>query len=435
MRRVCAVKHGILKDLMMRYNGPKMNKLLTTKRIASLLFLLFVLFDANVLQAQSADQTVKHLVEMGFENVGWTEDEQERVYVLQNSAYRQQGVGVAKAVDLIQKEGLPESKRCRIVLLNNNVPQISLSYNPVVGDTIPEATRQDWDVSYELGSTWKQARKVVKSNRSLFKVDVVVYPWLMFQNYKLSKMYDYVFQLSPAIEVSMWKGMKLTAQVVVPVSNDFYGRRYSQVRPGFLTLSQDVRLPYNIFLKGIVGFYEGGRSGAELRAKYIFPDEHFWLTGRLGVTRKGYWDHWAYYHGKKWTTDFHLGVHYYWPRFNTEVMLKGERFLMEEYGTQFEMYRHFRYASIGFYAMKVFGKDDAANNGFNGGFAFRIALPPYKYKRKGYMPRLVAGEFGFRYNSGNEKQYGSFYRSSPDDNFLVENAYNPYFIKSELLNY
>ena len=119
----------------MRYNGPKMNKLLTTKGIASLLFLLFVLFDMTVLRAQSADQTVKHLVEMGFENVGWTEDEQERVYVLQNSAYRQQGVGVAKAVDLIQKEGLPESKRCRIVLLNNNVPQISLSYNPVVGDT------------------------------------------------------------------------------------------------------------------------------------------------------------------------------------------------------------------------------------------------------------------------------------------------------------
>ena len=233
----------------------------------------------------------------------------------------------------------------------------------------------------------------------------------------------------------MWKGMKLTAQVVVPIQNDYYGRPYSQIRPGFLTLSQSVRLPYNIFLRGIVGFYEGGRSGAELRAKYILPDEHFWLTGRLGVTRKGYWDHWAYYHGTKWRTDFHVGLHYYWPKFNTEFMVKGERFLLGEYGSQFEMYRHFRYASIGFYALKVFGKDDAAHNGFNAGFAFRVAIPPYKYKRKGYMPRLVAGEFGFRYNSGNEKQYGNFYRSSPDDNFLVENAYNPYFIKNELLNF
>ena len=412
-----------------------MSKLLRFKWIVRLSFVAFALATVGSAWAQSGEETVKHLVEMGFENVGWTEDEHERVYVLQNSAYRQQGVGVGKAVDLIQREGLAPMKKCRIVLLDNNVPQISLSYSPMVGDSVPQVSRQDWDVSYELGDTWKQARRVVKSNSSLFKVDVVVYPWLMFQNYKLSKMYDYVFQLSPAIEVSMWKGMKLTAQVVVPIQNDYYGRPYSQIRPGFLTLSQSVRLPYNIFLRGIVGFYEGGRSGAELRAKYILPDEHFWLTGRLGVTRKGYWDHWAYYHGTKWRTDFHVGLHYYWPKFNTEFMVKGERFLLGEYGSQFEMYRHFRYASIGFYALKVFGKDDAAHNGFNAGFAFRVAIPPYKYKRKGYMPRLVAGEFGFRYNSGNEKQYGNFYRSSPDDNFLVENAYNPYFIKSELLNF
>ncbi len=412
-----------------------MSKLLRFKWIVRLSFVVLALATAGSAWAQSGEETVRHLVEMGFENVGWTEDEHERVYVLQNSAYRQQGVGVGKAVDLIQREGLAPMKKCRIVLLDNNVPQISLSYNPIVGDSVPQVSRQDWDVSYELGDTWKQARRVVKSNSSLFKVDVVVYPWLMFQNYKLSKMYDYVFQLSPAIEVSMWKGMKLTAQVVVPIQNDYYGRPYSQIRPGFLTLSQSVRLPYNIFLRGIVGFYEGGRSGAELRAKYILPDEHFWLTGRLGVTRKGYWDHWAYYHGTKWRTDFHVGLHYYWPKFNTEFMVKGERFLLGEYGSQFEMYRHFRYASIGFYALKVFGKDDAAHNGFNAGFAFRVAIPPYKYKRKGYMPRLVAGEFGFRYNSGNEKQYGNFYRSSPDDNFLVENAYNPYFIKNELLNF
>ena len=40
------------------------------------------------------------LVEMGFENVGWTEDGKERVYVLQNSAYRLNGVGIGKAVDI-----------------------------------------------------------------------------------------------------------------------------------------------------------------------------------------------------------------------------------------------------------------------------------------------------------------------------------------------
>ena len=40
------------------------------------------------------------------------------------------------------------------------------------------------------------------------------------------------------------------------------------------------------------------------------------------------------------------------------------------------MIRHFRYCSIGFYAMK------AEHAKANGGFRFQVALPPYKYKGK-----------------------------------------------------
>ena len=315
------------------------------------------------------------------------------------------------------------------------MPQISLYYNPVAEvDSVTVAERKDWQVSYDLGRSWKKIRKVAKVNSSLFKVDVVVYPRLMFQNYKLSRVYDIVLNASPAIEVSLWKGMKFTGQVIFPIVND-YGRRYEQIRPGFVTLSQTVRLPHRVFLTGTVGFFEDFRSGVDLQAKYIFKDEHFWLNARLGYTRKGYWENWSYYHGAKWTLNGYVGANYFWSRFNTQFSLKGERYLLEEYGMSAEMIRHFRYASIGFYVMKVFGKDDAANNGLNGGFTFQIALPPYKYKRKGYIPRVVGGDIGIRYNAGNEKQYGDWYRSNPDDNYLRDNSFNPYFIKSELLNF
>ena len=85
--------------------------------------------------AQTGEQTVDALVEMGFENVGWMEDGEERVYVLQNTAYRLQGVGIGKAVDVIQEMGLPEDKPCRIIVLDNNVPQISLYYLSVMTST------------------------------------------------------------------------------------------------------------------------------------------------------------------------------------------------------------------------------------------------------------------------------------------------------------
>ena len=72
-------------------------KCLTTKTLAAVaVFFLYSLMAVKGV-AQTGGQTVDALVEMGFENVGWTEDADERVYVLQNSAYRLQGVGIGKA--------------------------------------------------------------------------------------------------------------------------------------------------------------------------------------------------------------------------------------------------------------------------------------------------------------------------------------------------
>ena len=72
---------------------------------------LFILFDSFKGILSNGGKYCKCLVEMGFENVGWTEDDNERVYVLQNSAYRLQGVGISKAVDVIQKIGLTGTKK------------------------------------------------------------------------------------------------------------------------------------------------------------------------------------------------------------------------------------------------------------------------------------------------------------------------------------
>lgn len=90
----------------MRYKNSNIRKCLNTKTIAQCAtFFLYCLLPLKGI-CQTGESTVDALVKMGFENVGWTEDGNERVYVLQNSAYRLQGVGIGKAVDVIQKMGL-----------------------------------------------------------------------------------------------------------------------------------------------------------------------------------------------------------------------------------------------------------------------------------------------------------------------------------------
>ena len=84
--------------------------------------------------------------------------------------------------------------------------------------------------------------------------------------------------------------------------------------------------------------------------------------------------------------------------FLAEFSLKAQQYLLGERGVRFDMVRHFKYASVGFYAMKA----KEANS--NGGFLFQVALPPYKQKRHKYIPRVSTSmNMGIMYNAGNER--------------------------------
>lgn len=147
---------------------------------------VFLFLSSVSVQAQEKNDLtfspVDQLVKMGFENVSCTENDSERVYVIENAAFRLSGVGISKAVDCIQRIGLPTGKNCRIIVLDNNVPQISLFYHrnnqlhTFRQDSLPVPAREGWETSYDLGDSWKQAKNSPRRNSSLFKVDIVVYP-------------------------------------------------------------------------------------------------------------------------------------------------------------------------------------------------------------------------------------------------------------------
>ena len=126
------------------------------------------------------------------------------------------------------------------------MPQISLYYQPSFKDSTVNISRQDWEVSYNLGNSWN-------------KVDITIYPELSLKNLVITQIYQVLFNLSPAIEVSFWKGMKFTAQMVIPVYNDGYASRYDKLHPGFLELSQTVRLPYNFWATLAIGSFNNSR--------------------------------------------------------------------------------------------------------------------------------------------------------------------------------
>lgn len=394
---------------------------------------MFCILSATIVWGQSSgDAATDELVKMGFEDVRWTETENERIYTVENVAYRLNGVGITKALEVIQKHGLPEGKTCRLIVTKLNIPQISLTSTPkaIQADSTQVTSREDWNVSYELGDSWKEVKKEKKKNSSLFKVDILVYPQLSFKNLIITQIYQVLFDLSPTIEVSLWEGMKLSGQLRVPVYNDGYGYLEDKVHPGHITLSQRFRLPYNIFGKATLGYYNMDRYGFDLQFMRPFKDERFSLEARVGYTGIGYWEGFHLHYDKTMDFTWSFGGSFYWPKYNTQFTLKAHQFLLGEKGVRFDMIRHFRYASVGFYAMKA----EHANS--NGGFRFQVALPPYKQKRHKYIPRISTSKnMGIVYNAGNERNYYKEYTAEVSDNIMENNSFNPFFIKSELFNY
>lgn len=413
------------------------NKFLGTKPsnrywIFLMTFILSLASTGRVLGQTGGEYTTEELVSLGFENVRWTENDTERIYTIENNVYKANGVGIAKAIEVIQRTGLPMDKTCKVIVTNLDVPELSLTYQPNGNDTTTVGVSEGWQTSYDIDG-WNEVKKVKLKNSSRFKVDIVVYPQLSFKNLIITQIYQALFTLNPAIEVSLWQGMKLTGQVIIPVYNDGYGYLNDKVKPGFITLSQNFRLPYNIKGKATIGYFSADRYGGDLMLFYPLKwDQRFSLEGRAGLTGIGYWDGFHLHYDPDISVTWSLGGNFYWPRYNTQFSLKGEQYLMGEKGVKFEMVRHFRYASVGFYAQK--GQDAKSN----GGFRFQILLPPYKYKRfkNKYIPRVnTSSQMGIVYNAGNEQYYYRQYRSAADENIMNNNKFNPYFIKSELSNY
>ena len=382
-------------------------------------FLLFL--SAPFLNAQDmeeVDSIALKLVQAGYVNVRFVSVEGCLIYTIQNDRYKLQGDGIADALRIIG-ENNRDSLVCKVIATHYDVPQLTVSYDP-------ETDR--WTTTSRLDISWDLVRRQKKMNSSFGKVDIAVYPQLSLMNLIITQVYQSLFQLSPAVEVSLWPGMKFSYQIKIPVWNDGYGYYEGKVHPGQITLSQRFRIPFNlnIFGKFTVGTFSNSRYGACLELKYIFPNERFSVETQMGMLGLCYWDGFIFNYDKDLEFRWNVSANYYWAKQNTQFIFRAEQFLLGDYGFKAEVMRHFRYCTIGFYAMK--GTSSYSHT--NGGFRFQIALPPYRYRRYRNYPRITtSGQMGMAYNANNEQYYYKEYRSESSDNIMEANSFNPYYVQ------
>lgn len=378
------------------------------------------------LQAQAqvtAEQLTQDLVQLGFENVRCVETADAWVVQVESREYKVQRTGVRAAVDALLAHGLTDTKTCKLVVTDRMVPQLTV--------TGPKGSTQsaDWQVEYGTDASYEQLAGVPQANSTLFKTDLVVYPQLSLKNNVFSHVYLSLFEIGPSLEVQLWRGAKLSAQLVFPIWNDGYEGHQETIRPGYVTLEQRIKLPYNMQSQLRLGNFDQMTYGVEYEVMLPLRDKHWTLNAYAACIDVGYFYGFEnFYHEGRPRMLWGVGPDYYWDKYNTQFKLRAERYLRGDIGVKADMLCHFKYLTVGLYA------EVGNTTSFNGGFRFMAALPTFKTKRKGYVPRLTTGYMGLNFNPSpvNRRIYYKTPSWAARDNVLTNNEFNAYFIQSGL---
>lgn len=369
------------------------------------------------------DSTAVKLMEAGFVNVRVAETPNYKVYTIENDRYKLPAEGFAEARKIIESASI-DKKAVKLIGTHYDVPELTMTYFP---------HSEYWHTTKRLDESWDEVRKTRKLNSNFGKVNIAVYPQVSLMNLIINQVYQSLWQLSPAIEVSLWPGMKFTYQLKIPIYNDGYGILEDKVHPGMMSLSQRFRDPWNLNVIGklTAGTFSNSRYGAALEMAYHFPNERFWVDTQMAYLSIYSWDAFKWYYGTEFNFVWNFSANYYNPSLKTQFILRAQKFLLGDYGVKYEMIRHFKHASVGLYAVK--GIDPRFDTDLNVGFRFQIALPPYRHKRHGYIPRIsVSPHMGMSYNANNEQIYYKEFRTETTDNIMSNNAFNPYYVSSDI---
>jgi len=398
---------------------------------------------------ETPDVFDRKLNDMGFENIRSFSHDNQIVIALENNIYRWEADAIVIALDTIAAYTSPDTQ-ISVYLLKNDIPQLHIQVPAKSwrqyrsGKLVKTQLFDELLVDCSTGEDWNYLKKELPLNSNVNKIDLVIYPQLAIQNRLLNQFYEIMFNIAPAVEVSLWKGMLFTGQIIFPLKNDFevldikdnvdYKSRdflYEShegdyIQPGFVTISQDIRFPRQWFGNLTIGKFNAHRYGLNGRLNHFFKGNRWSIAGNAGLTGSSHFLQNQWVTGRVNTFSWQVTGGYFYPRFNLQFDLSYGSYLNKDKGFRAECSRHFGATTIGFYAMHTGGDS-------NGGFKFTIPFPTNKRNRKHTLRVTSPKYFDSDYNAGYAVYYGKDYETRPNEN-QTEHFNNPIFIKGQFAN-
>lgn len=397
--------------------------------------LLIMLLLALTLSLQA--QVAEKLQQLGMENIRTASVNGNTIVAFENNVYRGTYRGIGKAI-IAALEGV-NGGELQMVVLDNNIPQLCITLpekliTPYKDKQITLAqVYQQMGISYDTEEAMRMLKKTHKTiNSSAGKVDVVVYPEVKLENSSFDRLYTYYVNLAPAVEMALWKGAELTAQVIFPIATNLKGQ-YEKIRPGVIALSQEFYFGKGFLGRVAAGNFTNNRMGVQAEMKYRTANGRLELGAMAGssvqsiITNNEGW-----YISRKQRINAAIKASVYEPHFNLQFDLQASRYLYGDYGVRGDCTRHFGEYAIGVYGMYTDGE-------INGGFHFAIPLPGKKWSHNRGIRIRPADYFAMEYSMTSWGRYvdekmGQTYKTRPDENrssHFFQPEYIRYFLIKE----
>ncbi|MCF8304438.1 MAG: hypothetical protein K9I94_14275, partial [Bacteroidales bacterium] len=183
---------------------------------------LLIIDLVTICQSQNqAEVLTSLLLNEGFENLRISSKKDSLFIAYENNVYRWE-LNALKRVKYILDSVPSSPPNQSLTVLKNDIPYIFLKQDctSIRNDILSSDTNHlSLSTSSEF-TAWNKVKGINPINSSMNKIDLVFYPQIKLQNTYFEKIYEIQLNISPAIEINLWPGMKFAGQIILPLKND-----------------------------------------------------------------------------------------------------------------------------------------------------------------------------------------------------------------------
>jgi hypothetical protein len=335
----------------------------------------------------------------------------------ENRRYRYEIRGLKEAVDVLMRN-VPQGNRLTLVPQRRGIPLAAVTVAQAdyhayeSGNMTEDRFFSSFIISTDVADAWHALGGRPRHNRSFRRFDIVAHPQLAVQFGGRQDVFESQVNLAPEISTSLWKGMRLSTQWIIPLQNEL-ARQGDFVRPGVTAISQAFRLPGHTFVSLAAGYFTRNRYGIDAEAATFLDRGRWMLSARAGYTGD------ASFRMGKWTYDspdvvtLSAGVDFFVPIYTTSLGLRFERYVYRDVGVRFDVERDFGEFTLGFFGLMT-------SEGDNVGFRFVAPLFMRKYARPSRLRVRPARSFPWEYRYQGLTRAGARYETTTRADALWE---------------